>query len=131
MDISCDICKYGKSHDYVNGNYYCKHPKNPRYTILDFPMIHNCSYGELDEQFYNFKFKSTKSNKNVSKELMYEELRRILWGIRLKNVDTIIDEINQLKDKITSYREPYKCETCAVKECSVYANGCRNCSGWK
>lgn len=40
-------------------------------------------------------------------------------------------EINELQDKITSYREPYKCETCAVKECDVYALGCRDCSGWK
>lgn len=51
----------------------------------------------------------------MSKELVYDELKKILWGIKLKDIDTIIGEINQLKDKITSYREPYKCETCAVK----------------
>ena len=43
----------------------------------------------------------------------------------------LVDYINELQDKITSYREPYKCETCTVKECDVYALGCRDCSGWK
>lgn len=131
MNISCDICKYGESHNYVKGNYYCRHPENPRHTTGDSPMIHNCSCGKLDELSYNFKYKPAKSDKNVSKELMYEELRRILWGIKLKDIDTIIVEINQLKDKIVSYREPYKCETCMTEECQSYANGCRNCSGWK
>ena len=51
--------------------------------------------------------------------------------LELKDIDTIMKEINELQDKITSYREPYKCETCAVKECDVYALGCRDCSGWK
>lgn len=126
MGISCDICKYGVSHDYVKGNYYCK----KRCFFNDNPMVNNCSEGEIDEWFYNVK-KPMKSDKNVSKELIYNELKKILWGIKLKDIDTIITEINQLKDKITSYREPYKCETCAVETCEAYANGCRNCSGWK
>lgn len=68
---------------------------------------------------------------NVSKELVNEELNKILFGIKLKDTDTIMNEINQLKDRITSYREPYKCKTCAVKRCQVKALGCRDCSGWK
>ena len=131
MNISCDICRYGTSHDYVDGNYYCNHYLNPRHVTADAPMIHNCSCGELDEWKYNFKYKPMKNDINVSKKLMYEELKKILWGIKLKDIDTIMSEINQLKDKITSYREPYKCETCALEECQLYANGCRNCSRWK
>lgn len=68
---------------------------------------------------------------NVSKELVNEELNKILFGIKLKDTDTIMNEINQLKDRITSYREPYKCKTCVVKRCQVKALGCRDCSGWK
>lgn len=68
---------------------------------------------------------------NVSKELVNEELNKILFGIKLKDTDTIINEINQLKDKITSYREPYKCETCRVSRCEVKRLGCRDCGGWK
>ena len=48
-----------------------------------------------------------------------------------KEIELLQKENNELKDKITSYREPYKCETCGVKECQLYANGCRNCSGWQ
>lgn len=127
MGISCDICKYSSSHDYVKGNYYCR----KGCFFNDRPMVTNCSEGEIDEWSYNFKYKPMKSDKNVSKELIYEELKKILWGIKLKDIDTIMSEINQLKDKIASYREPYKCETCAVKTCEAYASGCRNCSGWK
>ena len=87
--------------------------------------------GEIDQWLYDFKYKPHKSDTNVSKELMYEEITKILFGIKLKDVDTIMNELNVLKDKITSYREPYKCETCAVTHCDVYALGCRNCSGWK
>ena len=127
MGISCDICKYGSSHDYIKGNYYCR----KGCFFNDKPMVTNCSDGEIDEWSYDYKYKPRKENKNVSKELIYDELKKILWGIKLKDIDTIIGEINQLKDKTTSYREPYKCETCAVKECQSYANGCRNCSGWQ
>jgi hypothetical protein len=127
MNISCDICKFGELHDYAEGNYYC----NKRCFFNDRPMIHNCSDGELDEWLYNFKYKPLKSDKNVSKKFMYEELKKILWGIKLKDTDTITKEINALKDKITSYREPYKCETCAVKNCVSYATGCRDCDAWK
>jgi hypothetical protein len=127
MDISCDICKFSAPHDYIEGNYYC----NKKCFFNDRPMIHNCPDGELDEWLYDFKYKPYKNDKNVSKELMYEELKQILFGIKLKDIDTIIQEINTLKDKIASYREPYKCETCNVKNCDLYAAGCRDCSGWK
>jgi hypothetical protein len=127
INISCDICKYSKSHDYISNHYYCEN----RCFSGDKPMVHNCSEGELDEWVYNLKYKPLKSDENVSKELMYEELKQILWGIKLKDIDTIMKEINALKEKITSYREPYKCETCAVETCDLYAAGCRNCSGWK
>lgn len=130
MGISCDICKYGESHDYVNGNYYCRN-NNCIHRGGDFPMIHDCADGEIDQWLYDFKYKPHKSDTNVSKELMYEEITKILFGIKLKDVDTIMNELNVLKIKITSYREPYKCETCAVTHCDVYALGCRNCSGWK
>lgn len=36
MGISCDICKYGESHDYVNGNYYCRN-NNCIHRGGDFP----------------------------------------------------------------------------------------------
>lgn len=127
MGISCDICKYGSSNDYVDGNYYCR--KNV--FSYDKPMIHNCSDGEIDDWKYNFKYKPTKSNTMVNKSVIYEEIEKIMWGIKLKSIDEIMEEINALKSKITDYREPYKCETCAVEECQLYANGCRNCSGWK
>ena len=127
MGISCDICKYGSSHDYVDGNYYCR--KNV--FSYDKPMIHNCSDGEIDDWKYNFKYKPIKSNTMVNKSVIYEEIEKIMWGIKLKSIDEIMEEINALKSKITDYREPYKCETCAVEECQLYANGCRNCSGWK
>lgn len=127
--ISCDICKYGESHDYVDGNYYCRHKDS--HQIGDRPMVSNCKMGEIDEWKYNLKYKPMKYDTNVSKELMYEELKKILWGIKLKDIDTVMKEINQLKDKITSYREPYKCETCAREKCEFYANGCRDCSSWE
>lgn len=127
MEISCDICKYGESHDYVKGNYYCR----KGCFFHDRPMVSNCQDGELDKKSYNLKYKPYKEYKNVSKKLVYEELKKILWGIKLKDVDTIMEEINQLKDKVESYREPYKCATCLVTECKAYANGCSDCSGWK
>lgn len=130
MGVSCDICKYGCEHDYVRNNYYCSN-KNSCHPIVDSPIVKNCRYGEIDQWKYDFKYKPNKSDKNVSKKLIYEELKKILFGIKLKDIDTIMKEINELQDKITSYREPYKCETCAVKECDVYALGCRDCSGWK
>lgn len=71
------------------------------------------------------------AGKNVSKEFVYEEIDKILFGIRLKDINTIIDEITHLKNNITSYREPYKCETCAVRRCEVRRLGCRDCSGWQ
>ena len=113
MGVSCDICKYGCEHDYVRNNYYCSN-KNSCHPIADSPIVKNCRYGEIDQWKYDFKYKSNKSDKNVSKKLMYEELKKILFGIKLKDIDTIMKEINELQDKITSYREPYKCETCAV-----------------
>ena len=119
-----------REHDYVKNNYYCSN-KNSCHPIADSPIVKNCRYGEIDQWKYDFKYKPNKSDKNVSKKLMYEELKKILFGIKLKDIDTIMKEINELQDKITSYREPYKCETCAVKECDVYALGCRDCSGWK
>ena len=117
MGVSCDICKYGREHDYVRNNYYCSN-NNSCHPIGDSPIVKNCRYGEIDQWKYDFKYKPDKSDKNVSKKLMYEELKKILFGIRLKDIDTIM-------------KETYKCETCAVKECDVYALGCRNCSGWK
>lgn len=130
MGVSCDVCKYGCEHDYVRGNYYCSN-KNSGHPTADSSIINNCTHGEIDQWKYNFKYKPDKSDHNVSKKLMYEELKKILFGIKLKDIDTIMTEINDLQEKITSYREPYKCETCAVKECVLYAKGCRDCSGWK
>ena len=129
-NISCDICKYGRRHDYILDNYYCDN----KYCIHyggDHPKITNCELGEIDQPLYDHKYKPYKNNENISKELIYKELEKILFGIKLKNIDTIMEEINDLKGKITSYREPYKCETCAVQDCEVYALGCRNCTGWK
>ena len=125
--ISCDICKYSLSHDYIDGNYYCRRGVFNN----DKPMIHNCPNGKIDEWKYNFKYKPTKSNTMVNKSVIYEEIEKIMWGIKLKSIDEIMKEINDLKSKITDYREPYKCETCAIEKCDAYANGCRNCSGWK
>ena len=53
--ISCDICKYGESHDYVDGNYYCRHKDSNQ--IGDRPMVSNCKMGEIDEWKYNLKYK--------------------------------------------------------------------------
>lgn len=68
---------------------------------------------------------------NVSKEFVNAGLDEILFGIKLKDIDTVIDELHQLKDDISSYREPYKCSTCRVSRCEVKRLGCRDCSGWK
>lgn len=130
MNVSCDICIYGCEHDYISGNYYCSN-KNSCHPMADSAIVNNCTYGEIDQWKYDFKYKPHKDCSNVSKKLMYEELQKILFGIKLKDIDTIMAEINELQEKITSYREPYKCETCSVKECSLYTSGCRNCSSWK
>lgn len=127
MDRCCKLCKYGSSHDYVEGNYYC----NKNVFSYDRPMVHNCSEFEVDEWMYNFYYKPQKSDNNVSKELVYEELKKILFGIKLKSVDEIMKELNSFKYEVDSYREPNKCETCVVNECELYARGCRNCSRWK
>lgn len=131
VNVSCDICKYGSSHDYIEGNYYCSHKYNPRHKLADAPMIHNCSCGEIDEFLYKLKYKPHKQSINVSKDIVLSEIDRILFDIENKDMDNIRNEINSLKDKIISYREPYKCETCAVQECEFYAEGCRDCSGWE
>ena len=127
--ISCDVCKYGESHDYVNGNYYCRNPKVRRGTG-DKPMVPNCDDGELDEWKYNFKYKPRKSDTNVAKEVVYDEINKILWGIKLKDIDTVMKELQEFKDKVTSFREPYKCSTCKKEKCEFYAMGSRNCSKW-
>lgn len=59
MGISCDICKYGESHDYVNGNYYCRN-NNCIHRGGDFPMIHDCADGEIDQWSYDFKYSHIK-----------------------------------------------------------------------
>lgn len=82
MGVSCDICKYGCEHDYVRNNYYCSN-KNSCHPIADSPIVKNCRYGEIDQWKYDFKYKPNKSDKNVSKKLMYEELKKILFGIKL------------------------------------------------
>lgn len=67
----------------------------------------------------------------VSKDLVTEGISKIIFGIKLKSQDTIMEELKQLKSDIESYREPYQCSTCAIRPCDAYKVGCRDCSGWK
>lgn len=128
MGISCDICKYGELHDYLD-RYYCRNPEH--YRCGDFPKVENYHYGEISKSKYHNKYKVSKNLDNVSKKLVNEGLDKILFGIKLKSIDDIAQEIKQLSDNIISYRDPNKCETCAKEYCENYANGRRNCSKWE
>ena len=128
--ISCDVCKYGESHSYVKDNYYCRHPKSVR-GIGDRPKVCNCNIGEIDEWKYNRKYKPMKNDTNVSKEVVYDEIKKILWGIKLKDIDTVMKELTEFQNRVISYREPYKCSTCKKEICQSYSNGMRNCSNWE
>lgn len=50
--VSCDICKFSISHDYVPNHYYCS--KNLFFNDR-FP-ISNCDKGEVDESDYKYKY---------------------------------------------------------------------------
>ncbi len=128
MGISCDICKYSEMHDYLD-RYYCHNPQH--YRCGDFPVVENCEYGEIDESRYYNRYKVHKNLDNISKRLISDGLEKLLFGIRLKSMDEIVQEIRQLSDDIASYREPHKCETCAKEYCEAYANGCRGCNKWE
>ncbi len=129
MYISCDICKYSELYSYYSKKYYCRNPKTHR--CGDFPMEECCPYGELDQNEYDRKYKPRKNNINVSKALVNQGLKKIISDIESKSIDEIADEIRQLSVEVNLYREPYKCETCAKKECKSYANGSRDCALWE
>jgi hypothetical protein len=67
----------------------------------------------------------------IDKEEVVKKLDEIRFGIKLKDNDTIIKELDELKNSISEYRQPYQCDTCRDYPCSAYRIGCRNCSGWK
>lgn len=46
MEISCSICRYGKSHDYLN-RWYCRNKNCYQSRCFDQPEIFNCPHGEL------------------------------------------------------------------------------------
>lgn len=128
MGVSCDICKYGERHDYLD-TFYCRNSQH--YRCGDFPIVENCRYGELDKSAYHNKYHVPKNLDNVSKKLVRDGLAEIITGIKSKNIHTIVNEIMRLSDKIIVYREPNKCETCAKEYCEKYANGRSGCSKWE
>jgi hypothetical protein len=67
----------------------------------------------------------------VDKAIITKKLDEIMFGIKLKDIDGIMKEINELKKSISDYREMYRCSTCRDYPCSAYRIGCRDCSGWK
>lgn len=67
----------------------------------------------------------------VEKEIVNKKVDEILFGIKLKEIDAIMKELNELKQSINDYRQPYQCDTCKDYPCSAYRVGCRNCSGWR
>lgn len=129
MDISCNICKYGELCSYYAKTYYCKNPQH--YRCGDFSMEENCEYGEFSESKYYNKYHVSKNLDNTSKKLVNKNLEDLLFGIRLKNIDEIVQEIKQILDEVNSYRVPNKCETCAKEYCEYYANGYKNCDKWE
>lgn len=44
MEISCSICRYGKSHDYLN-RYYCNNKNCYQSQCFDQPETFNCPHG--------------------------------------------------------------------------------------
>ena len=68
---------------------------------------------------------------NVEKEVVVEEINKIMFGIKLKDVDTIMKELEGLKKVVAEYREPYKCDTCRKRFCDAKRYGFKNCSAWE
>ena len=52
MSVSCDICKYSTSHDYVPNHFYCG--KNLFFN--DKTPVSNCYEGEVDSFKYMLKY---------------------------------------------------------------------------
>ena len=102
MGVSCDICKYGCEHDYVRNNYYCSN-KNSCHPIADSPIVKNCRYGEIDQWKYDFKYKPNKSDKNVSKKLMYEELKKRPSFASCATDEDVVRTLSSLESKAGQY----------------------------
>ena len=48
MEISCNICCYGESHDYLN-RWYCRNKNCYRSRCFDQPETFNSSHGRLKQ----------------------------------------------------------------------------------
>lgn len=110
-DKACDTCKYGLpcNNTKIKDLYYCDSCRKHKKEIGPFPIEHNCDAYEMDKYKYDLKYKQNRPDINVSKELVNEELDKILFGIKLKDKDTIMKEILELKEKVKEYKEPLKC----------------------
>lgn len=54
MEISCSICRYGESHDYLN-RWYCRNKNCYQSRCFDQPEIFNCPHGEFDFEYMEFR----------------------------------------------------------------------------
>jgi hypothetical protein len=67
----------------------------------------------------------------IDKQVVNEQIDNIIFGIRIKDINTIVSEIYNLKQIINDYKQPYQCSTCKIYPCSNYKDGLRNCNRWK
>ena len=73
MEISCSICRYGESHDYLN-RWYCRNKNCYQSGCFDQPETFNCPHGRLRREL-------RQTVKPTDNKLPYSKLRNEIHNI--------------------------------------------------
>ena len=75
MGISCSICRYGESHDYLK-RYYCKNKNCYQSRCFDQPETFNCPHGKPKRGLRSELNLMEDSNMNFENEKIMSKLER-------------------------------------------------------